>query len=69
MAYWRKMDTAPRDRPILVTLWGDSHMVVEFDEATPNYPWCTLDGPSYHKDCPTHWRPLPNLPRKILRGG
>lgn len=60
---WQPMETAPKDRPILVCLFGDTIMVVEYDEyADPMFPWSTLDGPNYMKDSPTHWMPLPECP-------
>jgi hypothetical protein len=65
MTDWQTMDTAPKDRPILAVLWTDTQMVIEYDETNPLHPWSTLDGPSYHVSAPTHWMPLPELPKSL----
>lgn len=63
---WRLIESAPKDgTQILVCLWEiRERLVVEFDTEAPDplYPWVTLDGPRYHADAPTHWRPLPEPP-------
>ena len=67
---WWPMDLAPRDgTDILVVLWGTTLLVLSYDAENEEHPWLTLDGPAYHKDAPTHWMPLPSLPRVTDSGG
>jgi len=65
MTEWRDISTAPKEIEILV--WGPrmGHHVVEYDaEGTndPDFPWHTLDGPSYFKNEFICWMPLPLPP-------
>lgn len=61
---WRPIDTAPKDgTDILIFAWGNSQIVVSYDESNAMHPWRTLDGIGYHKDSPTHWMPLPEPPK------
>jgi hypothetical protein len=64
---WRTIESAPKDgSDFLVCLWGTTMAVVSYkapeNNAIPAYCWYTLDGPSYHRDAPTHWQPLPSPP-------
>lgn len=64
-AMWQPIEIAPKDgEDVLLLMWGNTQIVCSFDDATsdPEYPWLTLDGPSYHYLAPTHWRPLPPPP-------
>ena len=62
---WRPIETAPKNGDdILVAMWGNTALVVSWDNENPEYPWITLDGPSYAKEAPTHWMPIPTLPEK-----
>ena len=60
---WRPIDTAPKDGDDIL-VWGEwlGNHVVGFDESNPDFPWATLDGPSYKQDAFTHWMPLPAPP-------
>jgi hypothetical protein len=66
---WQPIENAPKDgEDILV--WGPSlgRLVVSWDEECASsqggdFPWMTLDGPSYFKDAFTHWMPLPEPPK------
>jgi hypothetical protein len=66
MEEWQPIETAPKDgTDILVSLWGGENMLVLcYNDENPKYPWMSLDGPSYHKDAPTHWMALPMPPTK-----
>lgn len=71
---WQPIKTAPKDgTAVLLCLWGSEYparepthpemIVASYDEATPDFPWLTLDGANgYHADAPTHWMPLPDPP-------
>lgn len=60
---WQPFETAPKDEtPILACdarLIGVQE-VVYWDRS--DYPWATADGPNFHRDRFTHWRPLPSPP-------
>ena len=64
MSEWQSIETAPKDgEDILV--WGPmlGHLVVSFDEeANKDFPWFTLDGPSYYGGAFAVWMPLPKPP-------
>ena len=67
---WRPIESVPKDgNDVLIAMWHpDWTMIVAcYDETNPEYPWLTLDGPSYHKDAPEFWMPLPDPPPS-LRG-
>jgi hypothetical protein len=60
---WQPIETAPKDgEDILV--WGMmlGHHVVQFDETNPDFPWATLDGPSYLAGAFEVWMPVPAPP-------
>jgi hypothetical protein len=63
---WQPIETAPKDGTnILVSMWDTCVMLVVFyDGLRMEFPWIALDGSSsYHHNAPTHWMPLPEVPR------
>ena len=69
MSDWHTMDTAPKDGTdilLLLNSVGAMVMIVAsycHDRSNRDcWVWETLDGPLYHRDLPTHWMPLPELP-------
>ncbi len=67
MSKWQPIKTAPKNGvDILVLLWDRECCVVSYENnvSDADFPWMTLDGPSYHIDVPTYWMPLPELPFK-----
>jgi hypothetical protein len=68
MSEWQPIETAPKNGDdILVYAFGNCMLVVCFDAENELHPWMRLDGPSYHKDAPTHWMPLPEPPAGMPR--
>lgn len=65
---WRPIETAPKDRDILVcdarTLDGCCQVVCWDDSADDEsmWRWATSDGPTFHRLAFTHWLPLPKPP-------
>lgn len=64
---WQPIETAPKDgTEILVYIPRDTQMVVFFDEPLPDagaHCWHRVDGLAYHRDLPTHWKPLDSPPQ------
>lgn len=64
---WREIESAPRDREILVANCeiSDGFMqVVEWDEDySEPYKWAVKDGTRYNRNVFTHWTPLPHPPQ------
>lgn len=72
MSTWQPIETAPKDRPILVrwegthvsTIWPDfgrmSVGVWRGDHPMPH--WTPVDTALMHAIHPTHWMPLPPAP-------
>jgi len=61
---WRTLDDTAKDGEDWLFLCegtGTSQVMSYDDEATNDFPWLTLDGPSYHEDWPTHYMPIPTL--------
>lgn len=57
---WRPIDSAPKDREILV--WnGDSLKVSKWHPAMGDFPFRAIDGQLYGL-LPTQWMPLPKPP-------
>jgi hypothetical protein len=71
-AGWRPIESAPKDgTDILIAVVGMNEMYVVFYDDEPQHPdyvWMTADGPGYHRDLPTHWRPLPDPPLPTAKG-
>lgn len=65
---WRPIETFPQDGEGYLVCdaraLGGSHEVVCWEPKEPGSDWClsTSDGPTYHKNAFTHWRPLPSPP-------
>lgn len=68
---WKPIDTAPKDGNHILICRAETgdQMVVFYDEApfsVPNHCWHRTDGIAYHRNFPSHWRPLPALPEVTL---
>lgn len=60
---WRKIDSAPRDRPIQVWAQDQEHHWLPFTAVREHERWtrpASRDGLPF---APTHWRELPATPR------
>jgi len=61
---WQPIETAPRNGdPILVCdnrILDGFHQVVFYEALPEKFNWCwqTSDGPTFHVDAFTHWKPL-----------
>jgi hypothetical protein len=68
---WQPIETAPKDGTgILViddNVMDGFHQVVFWDDDAkqPGWNWATSDGPSFHRECFTHWKPLDKTPHEI----
>lgn len=64
---WQDISTAPRDGTevlLIQDIPSPVYFVGYYDDSdvlNPDHVWATIDG-SYHRDLPTHWRPLPQPP-------
>jgi hypothetical protein len=66
---WLPIESVPLDETeilIFCPSLADSCLVAFYakNEKHPTHVWHTMDGPSYHKDVATHWRPLPSPPAR-----
>ena len=84
MADWQPIETAPRDGDTSFVAWGEDYgFPIVFWDPTDGKPlvcadghqfaaeewcWAQLDGSTLHKDCFTHWMPLPEPPATPLSG-
>lgn len=62
---WQTMESAPKNGTSILCYNQEIQetLVLYFDAyAADNWPWCTLDGPCYHKNWPTAWAVLPKPP-------
>lgn len=60
------LETVPRDgdtEVLLVNRETGTMLVAFYDTANSAFPWATLDGPSYPKNWPDAWMPLPAPPK------
>lgn len=66
---WQPIETAPKDREILVAdaRTADGFMqVVEWEhEAKGDWKWAVKDGGRHHVNCFTHWADLPKPPADL----
>lgn len=63
---WQDIETAPRDGTEILICHAESGtmLVAGWDKRErDDWPWCTADGPSYHRSFASHWMPLPEAPR------
>lgn len=70
MAEWQPIETAPKDREILLTdaTTAEAYAVAHYDESSEpgreGMPfWFTADGAGYHFEAFTHWMDLPSQPQ------